>query len=44
MSEEKPNQKEKINIKYEDARKFIPASVPYDKTGDYIMKALEYSA
>ena len=42
MSEEKPNQKEKINIKYEDARKFIPASVPYGKTGDYIMKALEY--
>lgn len=42
MSEEKPNQKEKINIKYEEARKFIPASVPYDKTGDYIMKALEY--
>ena len=42
MSEEKPNQKEKINIKYEDARKFIPASVPYNKTGDYIMKALEY--
>lgn len=42
MSEEKPNQKEKINIKYEDARKYIPASVPYDKTGDYIMKALEY--
>ena len=42
MSEEIPNQKEKINIKYEDARKFIPASVPYNKTGDYIMKALEY--
>ena len=42
MSEEKPNQKEKINIKYEEARKYIPASVPYNKTGDYIMKALEY--
>ena len=42
MSEEKPNQKEKINIKYEDARKFIPASVSYGKTGEYIMKALEY--
>ena len=42
MSEEKPNQKEKINIKYEDARRFIPANVPYEKTGDYIMKALEY--
>ncbi len=42
MSEEKPNQKEKINIKYEEARRFIPANVPYEKTGDYIMKALEY--
>lgn len=42
MSEEKPNQKEKIKIKYEDARRFIPASVPYNKTGEYIMKALEY--
>ena len=42
MSEEKPNQKEKIRIKYEDARRFIPDSVPYNKTGVYIMKALEY--
>ena len=42
MSEEKPNQKEKIRIKYEDARRFIPDSVPYNKTGEYIMKALEY--
>ena len=37
MSEEKPNQKEKIRIKYEDARRFIPDSVPYNKTGEYIM-------
>ena len=42
MSEEKPNQREKINIKYAEARRFIPANVPYEKTGDYIMKALEY--
>ena len=42
MSEEKPNQREKINIKYAEVRRFIPASVPYEKTGDYIMKALEY--
>ena len=42
MSEERPNQKEKIRIKYEDARRFIPASVPYNKTGEYILKALEY--
>ena len=42
MFEEKPNQREKINIRYEDARRYIPSSVPYEKTGDYIMKALEY--
>jgi ParB family chromosome partitioning protein len=42
ISEEKPNQKEKINIRYEDAKRFIPASVPYNKTGEYILKALEY--
>ena len=42
MREEKPNQREKINIKYAEARRFIPASVPYEKTGEYILKALEY--
>lgn len=42
MCEEKPNQKEKISIKYADARRFIPSSVPYERTGEYIMKALEY--
>ena len=42
MFEEKPNQREKINIRYEDARRYIPSSVPYDKTGEFILKALEY--
>ena len=42
MCEEKPNQKEKINIKYTEARKYIPSSVPYEQTGAYILKALEY--
>ena len=42
MCEEKPNQKEKINIKYAEARKYIPSSVPYEQTGEYILKALEY--
>ncbi len=42
MCEEKPNQKEKINIRYEDAKRYIPSSVPYDKTGEFILKALEY--
>lgn len=42
MCEEKPNQQEKINIKYAEARKYIPSSVPYEQTGAYILKALEY--
>ena len=42
MCEEKPNQKEKINIRYEDARRYIPSSVPYSQTGEFILKALEY--
>ncbi len=42
MCEEKPNQKEKIKIKYAEARKYIPSSVPYEQTGAYILKALEY--
>lgn len=41
MCEEKPNQREKINIRYEDARRYIPSNVPYDKTGEFILKALE---
>ena len=42
LSEEKPNQKEKISIKMETARKYIPASIPYEKTSEYILKALEF--
>lgn len=42
LGEEKPNQKEKISIKMEAARRYIPDSIPYDKTSDYILKALEY--
>lgn len=42
MCEEKPNQKEKINIRYEDAKRYIPSNVPYSQTGEFILKALEY--
>ena len=42
MCEEKSNQKEKINIKYAEARRYIPSNVPYEQTGAYILKALEY--
>ena len=42
MQEEKPNQKEKIHLPYLQIRKYIPESVPYDDTRDYIFKALEF--
>ena len=42
MEEEKPNQREKISLPYGEARRFIPSSVPYEKTGEYILKALEF--
>ena len=42
MSEEKPNQREKLSIKYSDVRRFNPQTVPYEKTGAYILRALEY--
>ena len=42
MQEEKPNQKEKVSVPYGKVRKLIPESVPFEKTGDYIMQALEF--
>ena len=42
MGEEKPNQKEKFTFKAERLRQFIPSTVPYEKTEDYGLKALEY--
>lgn len=42
MGKEKPNQKEKFSFKVERLRKFIPSSVPYSKTEDYVVKAIEY--
>ena len=42
MQEEKPNQKEKIHIPFVQLRKYIPETVSYDDTRDYIMQALEF--
>jgi len=42
MSEEKPNQREKFTFQAERLRKYIPQSVPFEKTEDYVLKALEY--
>ncbi len=41
LNEQKPNQKEKFSFKADQLRQYIPKSVPYEKTGDYVLKALE---
>lgn len=42
MRKEKPNQKEKTHIPYAEIRMFLPKGILYDKSLDYIKKALEY--
>ena len=42
IGEEKPNQKDKFSFKSEQLRKYIPSNVPYEKTGEYVLKALEF--
>ena len=42
MREEKPNQKEKIHIPYSEIRMYLPKGMSYEKTTEYIKKALEY--
>ncbi len=40
MKEDKPNQVEKIHIPYREIKNYIPKSVTYEKTGEFIKKAL----
>lgn len=42
MSEEKPNQREKIILRGDKVRSLIPKSVPLNQTEEYICKALEH--
>ena len=42
ISEEKPNQKEKISLRAERVRRFIPSNIPPGKTEDYIIQALDF--
>lgn len=42
MSEQKPNQREKIVLRDERVRKLIPKNVPLSQTEDFICKALEH--
>lgn len=44
MSEQKPNQQERIVLSGDRVRKFIPKSVPLNKTEEYVCKALEHYA
>ena len=42
MSEEKPNQREKIVLRGDRVRQLIPKNVPLNQTEDYVCKALEH--
>lgn len=42
MSEEKPNQREKLVFRGDRVRKLIPESIPLSETEDYVCKALEH--
>lgn len=42
MSEEKPNQKEKIVLKGDRVRQLIPKNIPVSQTEDFVCKALEH--
>ena len=42
MSEEKPNQKEKIVLRGDRVRQLIPKNIPVSQTADFVCKALEH--
>ena len=42
MSEEKPNQKEKIVLRGDRVKQLIPKNIPVSQTEDFVCKALEY--
>ena len=42
LSEEKPNQREKFSFRADRLRQYIPSSVPFNQTEDFVCKALEH--
>ena len=42
LSEQKPNQRDKISFQADRLRKYIPASIPAKDTEKYVLKALEH--
>ena len=44
MSEQKPNQRERIVLSGDKVRQYIPKNIPINQTEDYVCKALEHYA
>ena len=44
MSEQKPNQRERIVLSGDNVRQYIPKNIPLSQTEDYVCKALEHYA
>ena len=42
VREEKPNQKEKIHIRYDKIRDYIPRNISFEETTEYIKAALKF--
>lgn len=42
LSEQKPNQREKISFQADRLRKYIPSSIPAKDTESYVLRALEF--
>ena len=42
LSEEKPNQREKFSFRADRLRRYIPDSVPFNQTEDFVCKALDH--
>ena len=42
LSEEKANQREKFSFRADRLRRFIPESIPFNQTEDFVCKALEH--
>lgn len=42
LSEEKPNQREKFSFRADRLRRYIPDSVPFNQTEEFVCKALEH--
>ena len=42
LGEEKPNQRRRVSVRYEDVRRLLPPDVPFDRAGGYILRALAF--